>query len=403
MLLRGFPMGVQLQLKDLRTGEERTLRFEQSPIRIGRNQLNNVVIAESHVSEWHGIIRFDGNGIFYFDLGSTNGTQLEGQRLAKNTATPLTPQSQLRLWPMQITVASDGIAPAAPTSDKTISWGVAQRPATAPVFPTAPIPTPLRGTGSGAISTPTAAGSVGVPTPMRSGGSGPVAAGTGVEQAPAPPQTGPGLSSPQPTGSGSLSTHQTGGGGARGPLAPLGAPPVSGDEGAAPSRHLRLLEDFSEAFIGLKKGYEQFGAEVGVRPLSGGTPLHRAHTSREVMDYLLDPHADMEARARELKAVFADMGIHHIALMEGLTQSVRSLLESLDPSAQSTPTSPGLFSSSRSKAEWREYVERFANLLTEDAALHAEVFGEEFARAYASVALGGSDSQADEPEGNQDQ
>jgi predicted component of type VI protein secretion system len=130
--------------------------------------------------------------------------------------------------------------------------------------------------------------------------------------------------------------------------------------------------------------------------------LHRAHTSREVLEYLLDSHADTEARGRELKAVFADMGIHHIALMEGLTQSVRSLLEALDPAAQTTPNSPGLFSSSRAKAEWRDYVERFANLLAEDAALHAEIFGEEFARAYASVALGGSAPAGEGPEGNQE-
>jgi len=81
-----------------------------------------------------------------------------------------------------------------------------------------------------------------------------------------------------------------------------------------------LFETFIETFVGLKKGYEEFGAEVGVRPLSGGSPLHRARSSREVIDYLLDPAADTEARSRDLRAVFADMGIHHIAFMEGLTQ-----------------------------------------------------------------------------------
>jgi predicted component of type VI protein secretion system len=157
-----------------------------------------------------------------------------------------------------------------------------------------------------------------------------------------------------------------------------------------PDRIRRLFETFSETFIGLKKGYEEFGAEVGVRPLSGGTPLHRARSSREVIEYLLDPAADTETRARDLKSVFADMGIHHIALMEGLTQGIRALLESLDPSAQEDHTGSGLFSRSRAKAEWRSYVERFATLITEDAALHSQIFGEEFARGYASVALGGS-------------
>jgi hypothetical protein len=44
-------------------------------------------------------------------------------------------------------------------------------------------------------------------------------------------------------------------------------------------------------------------------------------------------------------------------------------------------------------------VERFATLIAEDTALHAEIFGEEFARGYASVALGGSNQGPDEPEG----
>jgi predicted component of type VI protein secretion system len=162
---------------------------------------------------------------------------------------------------------------------------------------------------------------------------------------------------------------------------------------------MRLFETFGEALIGLKRGYEEFGAEVGVRPLGGGTPLHRARSSREVVDYLLDPAADAEARASELKAVFADMGIHHIALMEGLTQGIRALLESLDPSVLQNRAGAGLFNRSKSKAEWQEYVERFATLIAEDAALHAQIFGEEFARGYASVALGGSKPDPEDSNG----
>jgi predicted component of type VI protein secretion system len=178
--------------------------------------------------------------------------------------------------------------------------------------------------------------------------------------------------------------------------------PSATDEktGNAQARIARLFETFTETFIGLKKGYDEFGAEVGVRPLSGDTPLHRARSGREVMEYLLDPASDVEARARDLRAVFADMGIHHIALMEGLTQGIRALLESLDPSAQENHAGSGLFNRSKSKAEWRSYVERFATLLAEDAVLHAEIFGEEFARGYASVALGESQPVPEDPEGS---
>jgi predicted component of type VI protein secretion system len=82
------------------------------------------------------------------------------------------------------------------------------------------------------------------------------------------------------------------------------------------------------------------------------------------------------------------MGIHDVALMEGITQSVRGLLAKLDPNTLDVKTTSSLFSGGKAKTRWNEYAEQFGNLLAEDAALHAEIFGEEFAAAYASVALG---------------
>jgi predicted component of type VI protein secretion system len=337
-------MVIQVQLKDMRTGELKTLWFEQSPIRIGRNQLNNIAIDDPFVSEWHGIIRFDAGGINYFDLGSTNGTSIEGKRLPKNTVTPLTGSTQITIWPFQLSAVAQSSAPAGGVH-ATMSWRAPHGPGGL-----------LRG------AEPVPAGPERV-SAVRVGDRG---------LAPSRPD--------QPAPS---------------------FPPSAGKNAEIPERIVRLFETFSETFIGLKKGYEEFGAEVGVRPLSGNTPLHRARSSREVMEYLLDPAADTEERARDLKAVFADMGIHHIALMEGLTQGIRTLLESLDPSAQETHAGSGLFNRSRAKAEWRSYVERFATLIAEDAALHAEIFGEEFARGYASVALGGSKPAPEDSEGSE--
>ena len=110
--------------------------------------------------------------------------------------------------------------------------------------------------------------------------------------------------------------------------------------------------------------------------------------TQEIVEYLLDPSTDPDACARDLNAVFADMGIHDVALMEGISQSVRSLLAKLDPNAQDMKVVAGLFSGGKARSRWNSYVEAFNALLAEDAALHAEIFGEEFASAYASVALG---------------
>jgi predicted component of type VI protein secretion system len=77
---------------------------------------------------------------------------------------------------------------------------------------------------------------------------------------------------------------------------------------------------------------------------------------------------------RDLIAIFADFGIHHIAMMEAVTEGVRSLLQSLTPPEK--------------KSQWKEYVERFDQVINDDQELHDGIFGAEFARAYASVVVG---------------
>ena len=93
--------------------------------------------------------------------------------------------------------------------------------------------------------------------------------------------------------------------------------------------------------------------------------------------------------------VFADMGIHDVALIEGISQGARAPGQ-LDPNALDFKMGAGLWSGAKAKAKWSTYVETFNNLLAEDFALHAEIFGEEFASAYASVALGDENAPQDD-------
>jgi len=116
--------------------------------------------------------------------------------------------------------------------------------------------------------------------------------------------------------------------------------------------------------------------------------LHRARTSAELLDYLLQPNMDPAAASRELIAIFADLGIHHIAMMEAITEGVRAVLQSLDPRANDLDAGSGLLSRGKTKAQWKSYLERFDQLVTDDEELHTAIFSDEFARAYASVTLG---------------
>jgi hypothetical protein len=171
---------------------------------------------------------------------------------------------------------------------------------------------------------------------------------------------------------------------------PLSEPAPKAPEAGVAVRQEKLLEAFTESFIGLRKGYEQFGREVGVRTINGSTPLHRAASRRELLDYLLQPNLDVGATARDIIAIFADFGIHHIAMMQGVTEGVRAMLQSLSPQANDIDASSRLFAGAKAKGQWKAYLERFDQMITDDNELHAAIFGNDFARAYASITVGAS-------------
>jgi predicted component of type VI protein secretion system len=318
-------MILDIHVKNVVTGTTESNRFTQSPVRIGRNQLNDIPIVDPFISEWHGIIRFDGDSVAYFDMGSTNGTLLDGKRVPKNVAAVLTVKSCLVLGRREVTVS--------PIMSETAR-----------------------------------------PDPPASGG---FSKTIGLGQH-LPPSQPPAADEPRMVSSGRR-------GRAPSSAAPEPEPPVP----ETPRATEKVLAAFCEAFVGLRKGFEQFGAEVGVRTVNGSTPLHRARSSEEVLAYLLAPSTDAERAARELIAIFADFGIHHIAMMEGVTEGVRAMLQSIDPRAFELDTRGGLFpGSKKGRSQWTAYLEQFDQLVTDDEQLHGAIFCDEFARAYASVSPG---------------
>ncbi|HVZ87481.1 MAG TPA: type VI secretion system-associated FHA domain protein [Polyangia bacterium] len=325
-------MQLEITISDPGSTTKRTLLFSASPVRIGRNQLNEIALEDPFVSEWHGLIRFGDESISYSDLGSTNGSALDGVRLAKNVPAPLTENSRILLGRIEITVSRP-----VKEAGRTKAW---MRPELGPRNP-------------GATPPPRAAARPEKREPARADA-----------QRKAPVATGEAERGEKP--------------------------PV--DQGAAPAaaqRPQKILEAFCESFVGLRKGYEQFGAEVGVRTINGRTPLHRARSGREVLDYLVRPGSDLAAVTRDLTAIFADFGIHQIAMMEAVTAGARAVLQALDPRANDLDPGGGrLFSGAKSKGQWREYLDRFDQALTDDQELHALLFGPEFARAYARVTVG---------------
>ncbi|MBC8067396.1 MAG: FHA domain-containing protein, partial [Deltaproteobacteria bacterium] len=66
---------------DSETGTTSEHTFTSSPVRIGRNPLNDLSLPFPFVSGWHAIVRFEDEGARFFDLGSTNGTLLDNRRV----------------------------------------------------------------------------------------------------------------------------------------------------------------------------------------------------------------------------------------------------------------------------------------------------------------------------------
>lgn len=437
---------VAIRVFDSEAGTTTEYAYNASPVRIGRNPLNDLTLPFAFVSGWHAVVRFDDGGAKFFDLGSTNGTQYNGRRVQAGEAIPVSGEVSLTIGKLELRIRQEmgAVAQAPP-------------PPAAPVAPhpgaysptaahlSAAMPAPVQTTS--VPNTPAPVAPSPAPAPAATGR--PPAAGTAavdmgdVHQSvnrlrphydayrqawsgmlqelngalgQMPAQThGYALSIlqrefPEVVGepefkrmakqAGALhdSAPPTSGGGSSGAVARLAnsirpgdAPPASPAE---EERFLSCVEDVlrasAKALVELQKGQEQFGAEMGVRTIKEYTALHAAGSAEAVLAYLLDWKAGGSARTQELVGVYADLMIHQVALINGLMEGVRGLLARLSPQE----IERGVTSSwpTRGAAVWKRYVEKHEQIAGEDQALTSVVFGPEFARAYAEVGGEGGSS-----------
>jgi pSer/pThr/pTyr-binding forkhead associated (FHA) protein len=76
-------------------GQVEIVIVDRPTLRIGRNQDNDLVLADSHVSGYHAEILADPSGCQILDLDSYNGTEIDGVRIAAQTPHPLFPGSRV--------------------------------------------------------------------------------------------------------------------------------------------------------------------------------------------------------------------------------------------------------------------------------------------------------------------
>jgi hypothetical protein len=92
-------------IEDTEARSSRPAAFVQSPVRVGRNPRNDVVLARPFVSSAHGVIHFDEGGVRYSDLGSTNGSTVDGAPVEPRVPTSLRPGSEIRIGSMCLRVS----------------------------------------------------------------------------------------------------------------------------------------------------------------------------------------------------------------------------------------------------------------------------------------------------------
>ena len=91
-----LPVGVGLVLQDLDSGEYRTLSGEGG-LSVGRDTKNDLVVRDEMVSRNHATLYFKNGAVSILDNGSTNGTEVNGERLAPKAWSSIAAGDRLKL------------------------------------------------------------------------------------------------------------------------------------------------------------------------------------------------------------------------------------------------------------------------------------------------------------------
>lgn len=444
-----------VRITNTTTGETEHSAFASSPVRIGRNQLNELVLNEPFVSQWHAVVRFDEHKVRYVDLGSTNGTTLAGARLARHVQVEVDPQSDLRIGPLQLSFARAQVTPDMYAAPRTTIFtlgpqssdgeGSAVTNATMMFNPSDPATleqnTMMFMPGMTPGQSPPQGGPPTQQSPQQNVGVdmqqlirivdgtkpyyeqyrqawGTVLKKLEGELSQLPQQQREGIvlclcqqlpQLPKEPEFRELMEKMDVNAAALGQVDPAQwVARLGGQDSLPPGAQINtavamervgvLLESFSQAFVELRKGYEQFGEEMALQLVQDRNPLHDADSAQDVMTYLLDWQTDGGERVRELTRAFADLALHQVALLSGVMEGVRGMLQGMSPqqltgvrnAALAKQGGGGLLESifnSKKAAAWKSFVDQHQKLIEEDR-FSREVFGRNFARAYFMVTGG---------------
>lgn len=100
------PYPLEAALVEVESGERHLISPEGA--NIGRRDSNDIVLANPYVSSNHAIIAVDGNSYVLTDIGSTNGTMVNGQQLAPQTPVRLQPGDKIAMGQLELVFEMEG-------------------------------------------------------------------------------------------------------------------------------------------------------------------------------------------------------------------------------------------------------------------------------------------------------
>jgi hypothetical protein len=104
-------------VRDIRTATMIAQPFLRSPVTVGRRDSNSLRLDAASVSRHHGAFTFSKRGLQYVDLGSTNGTYLDGRYVDADHPVDLRDSSILTIGPFQIVPHVELVGVPVPPSD----------------------------------------------------------------------------------------------------------------------------------------------------------------------------------------------------------------------------------------------------------------------------------------------
>jgi type VI secretion system protein ImpI len=333
-------------------------QFQHLPIRIGRNPLNDFALELTIISNFHACIEDNNGSLCIRDLGSTNGCFLPSPsggkpaRIPPNTSAALNPNNPWFILSEHIQVKVEVVAQQAPVRD--------------------------------ALARGSVLGNLSIISPP----------GFHPSQPPPDRPTGPRLT--PSTQAFQLDVQTLALIGLRelaGSLIPQRQLETSGDIARFITKLHDAMDVFCRTFIPLRQGYSEFVASLDLQRAASGRSVRRspasialeqARTPEAIAMVLLDPQDGSHDGPSAVEGIFADLMIHQVALLDGVMEGVRSLLDELSPESIERVVGSGGAAGllgAKYKARWEEFCQRFEKL-SEGQQSFSFVFGQDFAEVY---------------------